>query len=145
LKGKQVQAATLYLWEHHSWSCTARQWETWETLFASTATRWTSQPTWVKLLGYTSATKGYSSACADGRVNSSVTGAFADHANGDTCCTVNIGIRATSETDNLGWKKFNSLERANDPYVTLTSPGRSTRVGRRTRVGYVGLTSGTTL
>ncbi|MGN9805303.1 DNRLRE domain-containing protein [Micromonospora sp. L32] len=132
LKGKQVQAATLYLWEHHSWSCTGRQWETWETLHAGTATRWTSQPTWVKKLGYTSSTKGYSSACAAGWVNSSVTGAFADHASGATCCTVNVGLRATSETDNLAWKKFNSMEGANDPYVTLTYQSPPTVSARAT-------------
>ncbi|MFD2768242.1 DNRLRE domain-containing protein [Micromonospora eburnea] len=121
LQGKHVQAATLYLWEHYSWSCTPAQWETWETLYASTATRWTNQPEWRRgPLGYTTATKGYSSSCAAGWVNSSVTGAFADHATGATCCTVNIGIRATSETDNLGWKKFHSVENTNDPYVKLT-------------------------
>jgi hypothetical protein len=107
LQGKQVQAATLYLWNHHSWSCTARQWETWQTNYVSTSARWTNQPTWIKRLGYTTATKGYNSSCAAGRVNASVTGAFADLADGVTCCsTVNIGLRAASETDNLGWKRF---------------------------------------
>ena len=132
LKGKQVQAATLYLWNHHSWSCTPRQWETWETLYAGPATRWTSQPTWVKRLGLTSATKGYSTSCADGWVNASVTGAFADHASGATCCTVNVGLRATSETDSLGWKRFNSMEGSYDPYVTLTYQSPPTVAARAT-------------
>ncbi|MDM4722543.1 DNRLRE domain-containing protein [Micromonospora sp. WMMA1363] len=132
LKGKHVQAATIYLWNFHSWSCTPRQWETWQTLYVSPATRWTSQPEWRKRLGYTSTTKGYSSSCADGWVNSSVTGAFADHANGATCCTVNIGLRATSETDNLAWKKFDSMEGAHDPYVTLTYQTPPTVTARAT-------------
>ncbi|MFR9779352.1 RHS repeat-associated core domain-containing protein, partial [Micromonospora sp. MS34] len=144
LKGNQVQAATLYLWEHHSYSCTARQWETWETLYASTSTRWTSQPTWVKKLGYTSSTKGYSSSCAAGWVNSSVTGAFADHASGATCCTVNVGLRSTSETDSLGWKKFNSMEGANDPYVNLTYQSPPT-VGSRATVPSTACVTGSNL
>ena len=133
LQGKHVQAATLYLWNFHSWSCTPAQWETWETLYVNNTVRWTNQPTWVKLLGYTSATKGYDTSCGDGWVNSSVTGAFADHANGATCCTVNIGLRATSETNHLGWKRFNSSEAAsNDPYVTLTYTSKPTVTARST-------------
>ncbi|MEV6816091.1 DNRLRE domain-containing protein, partial [Micromonospora sp. NPDC051296] len=133
LQGKQVQAATLYLWNHHSWSCTARQWETWQTSYVNTSARWTNQPTWMKRLGYTTATKGYNSSCAAGRVNASVTGAFADQANGVTCCsTVNIGLRAASETDNLGWKRFHSMEGANDPYVTLTYQTPPTVTARAT-------------
>ncbi|WP_240742020.1 DNRLRE domain-containing protein [Micromonospora zingiberis] len=133
LQGKQVQAATLYLWNHHSWSCTARQWETWQTNYVTTSARWTNQPTWIKRLGYTTATKGYNSSCAAGRVNASVTTAFADLANGVTCCsTVNIGLRAASETDNLGWKRFHSMEGANDPYVTLTYQTLPTVTARAT-------------
>ncbi|GIJ77977.1 hypothetical protein Xph01_24090 [Micromonospora phaseoli] len=133
LQGKHVQAATLYLWNHHSWSCTPRQWETWQTTYVTTSARWTNQPTWIKRLGYTTATKGYNSSCAAGRVNASVTTAFADQANGVTCCsTVNIGLRAASETDNLGWKRFHSMEGANDPYVTLTYQSPPTVTTRAT-------------
>ncbi len=133
LQGKHVQAATLYLWNHHSYSCTARQWETWQTSYVNTSARWTNQPTWMKRLGYTTATKGYSSSCAAGRVNASVTGAFADQANGVTCCsTVNIGLRAASETDSYGWKRFHSMEGANDPYVTLTYQTPPTVTARAT-------------
>ncbi|GAA4442333.1 hypothetical protein GCM10023170_017260 [Phytohabitans houttuyneae] len=132
LKGKQVQAATIYLWEHHSWSCTPARWETWEAAYVNSSARWTNQPQWRKLLGYTTSTRGYNSSCADGWVNSSVTGAFADHATGATCCTVNIGIRATSETSNLGWKRFNSSEGAKAPYVRLTYQSPPTVTARAT-------------
>ncbi|MFC0004532.1 ricin-type beta-trefoil lectin domain protein [Micromonospora siamensis] len=119
LTGKQVQAATLYLWNHHSWSCTARQWEAWRVDYVDTTARWTAQPTWRERTGYTSTTKGYSSSCADGWVNVSVTGVFGVTAtNGWT--TANVGLRAASETDSLGWKRFNSMEGSYDPYVTLT-------------------------
>ncbi|MGW5667690.1 DNRLRE domain-containing protein [Micromonospora sp. NPDC003776] len=119
LQGKQVQAATLYLYNFHSWSCTARQWDVWETLYSDSTARWTNQPTWVKVTGYSSVTKGYSG-CSGGWVNASATGAFADTANGTSSTTVNLGLRAHSETDNLAWKKWDSMEGTNDPYVNLT-------------------------
>lgn len=132
LQGKHVQAATIYLWNHYSYSCSARQWETWKTLAAGTATRWTNQPEWRGLLGYSSQTRGYNSGCAGGWVNSSATGAFVDHATGATCCTVTIGLRATSETDSYGWKRFHSSEGANAPYVKLTYQSLPTVTARAT-------------
>ncbi|WP_192580498.1 DNRLRE domain-containing protein [Micromonospora sp. ALFpr18c] len=131
LAGKQVQAATLYLWNHHSWSCTARQWEAWRVDAVGTVTRWNNQPVWRERAGYTSTTKGYNSGCNDGWVNVPVTGVFAVTA-GNGWSTANIGLRATSETDNLGWKRFNSMEGANDPYVTLTYQSLPTVTARTT-------------
>ncbi|MGQ5260991.1 DNRLRE domain-containing protein [Micromonospora sp. ZYX-F-536] len=132
LAGKQVQAATLYLWNHHSWSCTARQWEAWRVDAVGTVTRWINQPVWRERSGYTSTTKGYNSGCNDGWVNVPVTSVFAVTA-GNGWSTANIGLRAASETDNLGWKRFNSMEGANDPYVTLTYQSLPT-VNARTTV-----------
>ncbi|MFG1761084.1 RHS repeat-associated core domain-containing protein [Micromonospora echinofusca] len=131
LQGKQVQAASIYLWNDVSWSCTARRWETWQTLSAGTATRWLNQPTWRALMGAPTTTKGYSG-CGAGWVSASATTAFAEHANGVTCCTVTVGLRAGSETDNLAWKKFHSSEGANDPYVTVTYQSKPTVTARAT-------------
>ncbi|MFI6779553.1 DNRLRE domain-containing protein [Micromonospora sp. NPDC050276] len=119
LAGKQVQDAKLYLYNHYSWSCVARQWEAWRVDAVGTSTRWTNQPVWRERTGYTSTTKGYNSTCTGGWVNVPVTGVFAVTA-GNGWSTANIGLRAASETDNLGWKRFHSMEGANDPYVTLT-------------------------
>lgn len=44
--GTRVISAGLYLIEHHSYSCSARNWQVWGTGLATTATRWANQPAW---------------------------------------------------------------------------------------------------
>ena len=55
----------------------------------------------------TTATKGYSTSCADGRVGQDVTSLFQAWANGTTA-TRGMALKATSETDNFEWKRFYS-------------------------------------
>ncbi|MGA6169649.1 DNRLRE domain-containing protein [Streptomyces sp. NPDC012600] len=131
IKNKQILGAKLNLWNFHSWSCSARSWEVWTTNSASTATRWTAQPSWNKKWATSTATKGFSSSCADGWVNQDVT-AMAAHwaSNGNNTNT--LGIRATNEGDSYGWKRFNSGNAAsNTPYLSVTyntKPGAATPV-----------------
>ncbi|MFF2656461.1 DNRLRE domain-containing protein [Kitasatospora sp. NPDC058032] len=131
ISGKQVTAAKLNLWEFHSWSCTAKSWEVWDTGTATTATRWTAQPGWNRKWATTTATKGYSSSCAAGWTNTDITSlvqAWAGNGNANNT----LGIRATDETDPYGWKKFNSGNAAsNTPYLSVTyntAPAVSTLV-----------------
>ncbi|WP_282692939.1 DNRLRE domain-containing protein [Streptomyces sp. CC208A] len=120
IKGKQITAAKLNLWNHHSWSCTAKSWEVWDTSSASTSTRWTAQPNWNRKWATSTATKGFSSSCADGWVSTDITTlaqAWAANGNG----TNTLGVRATDETDPYGWKRFNSANAAsNTPYLSVT-------------------------
>ncbi|GAA2748482.1 DNRLRE domain-containing protein [Kitasatospora cinereorecta] len=120
ITGKQVTAAKLNLYEFHSWSCSARSWEVWDTGTATTATRWTAQPGWNHKWATTTQTKGYSSTCADGWTNTDITSlAQAWAGNGNANNT--LGIRATDETDEYAWKKFNSGNAAsNTPYLSVT-------------------------
>ncbi|NCT92769.1 DNRLRE domain-containing protein, partial [Cellulomonas sp. APG4] len=107
IQGRQVLSAELRLWQYHSWSCTAREWQVWEAGNASTATRWGSQPSWKKKWYSVTDTRGYSSSCADGWSAVNITGLarfWADH----SATSHGIGLRAASETDNYGWKRFNS-------------------------------------
>ncbi|MFI8823834.1 DNRLRE domain-containing protein [Streptomyces sp. NPDC053431] len=129
ITGKVIKSASLNLWNFHSWSCSARSWEVWDTSSASTATRWTAQPNWNRKWSTSTATKGYSSSCADGWVNTDITSlaaAWAANGNG----TNTLGIRATDETDEYAWKKFNSGNAAsNTPYIAVTyntKPGAAT-------------------
>ncbi|MET9434704.1 DNRLRE domain-containing protein [Streptomyces sp. NPDC006551] len=131
LSGKQVVDAKLNLWNFHSWSCSARGWEVWDTGSASTSTRWTAQPGWHTKWASSTATKGFSSSCGDGWVNADIktlAQAWADNGN----ATNTLGIRATDEADSYGWKKFNSGNAAsNTPYISLTyntKPGTATPV-----------------
>ncbi|MFI5530534.1 DNRLRE domain-containing protein [Kitasatospora sp. NPDC051853] len=131
ITGKQIQNAKLNLWNFHSWSCTAKGWEVWDTGSASTATRWTAQPGWNKKWASSTSTKGYSSSCGDGWVNTDVTTlvqAWANNGNANNT----LGIRATDETDEYAWKKFNSGNAAsNTPYLSVTyntKPGAATPI-----------------
>ncbi|MFJ7155461.1 DNRLRE domain-containing protein [Streptomyces sp. NPDC101118] len=129
ITGKVIKSSSLNLWNSHSWSCTARSWDVWDTSSASTASRWTAQPNWNNKWASSTATKGYSSSCADGWVSTSITSltaAWAANGNG----TNTLGIRATDEADAYGWKRFNSGNAAsNTPYISVTyntKPGAAT-------------------
>ncbi|WP_327676149.1 DNRLRE domain-containing protein [Kitasatospora sp. NBC_00458] len=120
ISGKQITGGKLNLWNFHSWSCTAKGWEVWDTGSASTATRWTAQPGWNRKWATSTATKGYSSSCNDGWVNQDITAlvkAWAGNGNANNT----LGIRATDEGDPYGWKKFNSGNASsNTPYLSVT-------------------------
>ncbi|MFF8974309.1 DNRLRE domain-containing protein [Streptomyces sp. NPDC014995] len=120
ITGKQITAAKLNLFEYHSWSCTAAGWDVWSTAAASSSSRWTAQPTWSQKYATSTQTKGFSSACNDGWVGADVTTmAKAWAANGNA--TNHLGLRATDESDPLGWKRFNSGNAAsNTPYLSVT-------------------------
>ncbi|WP_432831345.1 RHS repeat-associated core domain-containing protein [Dactylosporangium sp. CA-092794] len=129
LAGAQVNSATVYLWNYHSWSCTAASWEVWDTDFVSTATRWTNQPTWKAKYGTSTQTKGFSSSCNDGWVSAPATGFFQI---GSTYSVLTMGLRATNETDHLSWKRFHSSEGANPPYAVVTFNGTPQVTARST-------------
>ncbi|MGW6395744.1 DNRLRE domain-containing protein [Streptomyces sp. NPDC055103] len=120
ISGKVIKSASLNLYNFHSWSCSARSWEVWDTSSATSAARWTAQPNWNKKWATSTATKGYSSSCADGWVTTDITSlaaAWAANGNG----TNTLGIRATDETDEFAWKKFNSGNATSGaPYLSVT-------------------------
>ncbi|MFE5797990.1 DNRLRE domain-containing protein, partial [Streptomyces sp. NPDC056503] len=120
ISGKQILSAKLNLWNYHSWSCTPSSWEVWDTPHASTATRWTNQPGFTNKWAAVTATKGFSSSCADGWVSADIKNlAVAWAANGNT--SNSMGIKATNESDPYSWKRFNSGNAAsNTPYVSVT-------------------------
>ena len=106
--GKAILDARLNLWETHSWSCEARNWQLWDTGLASTSTRWASQPSWNRHWATSSQTTGYSASCADNWVfvdARALVQAWAD--NGHTG-TVAVGLKAENEADNFALKEFNS-------------------------------------
>ena len=117
--GKQVMSAKLWLNAKHSWSCTARRWDVWDTEAAGSATRWTSQPHWGASKANSTITKGYSSSCAGGWVSQNITDLVRDHW-ADTGGARTLGLRAYDETDEYGWKKFHSSETSYPPYIEVT-------------------------
>lgn len=121
LKGKTITAASLKLHATHSWSCTAKYWETWSvTGDATTSTVWSNQPEWTVKQHSANQTKGYSSACPDGEVSISALNLVRNWS-ASSATTNRLGIRAGFEgNDPETWKKFASSETATDPYVSIT-------------------------
>lgn len=118
LSGKTVESASLSLYETTSYSCTAKSMSAYNSGAPSSATTWNNQPTMYSLAGSVTVAKGYSG-CAAGRVAVPITSLMKSWAtSGNTAGA--LRLVAGSETDNYYWKKFSSLEAANDPYITFT-------------------------
>lgn len=126
---RRILSASLSLYEWHSWACDPRNWQVWSTSPAGTNSRVNSQPAWYGHWSTSSQTTGASAACNDGWVAADVTGliqAWSDQNAG----YVGVGLKAENETDNFGWKKFNSAN-AGSGMPTLwvrwnTPPGSAT-------------------
>lgn len=107
VKGAQILSASFSTVETHSWSCSPRNVEVWQTGDISATTTWLAQPAWLTRLSVVNVAKGYSAACPAGGVEFNVLGGVqsAAAANADS---LTLGLRATSETDTYAWKRFNN-------------------------------------
>src|SRR6185369_1645688 len=118
-RGTRVQSAKLWLYATHSYSCSARNWEVWDTALVGTGTRWSNQPNPYTRWATTGATLGHDAACNDNWIGTDIPnliGAWA--ANGVT--TGSMVLKAESETDTYGWKKFSSSEGGAVPHIDVT-------------------------
>ena len=119
-RGSQVITAELLLWNFHSYSCTAASWQSWTVGYVTTSARWGDQPAWQQHDGTSNGTKGYNSGCADGWVSISAKKTFQSTFSSTSSTTANVGLRASSESGNAGWKKFRSSEASwGTPYVKV--------------------------
>jgi RHS repeat-associated protein len=118
--GKSVRSATLTMWEHHSYSCTPSEWQVWNAARVPGAITWSSQPTIGSQHGSSTATKGHSASCEDGWVTMDMT-SLARAWSTDSETERGMLLRAASETDSNGWKRFNSTNAATGkPTITVT-------------------------
>jgi len=136
VKGKHIIKAVFRAYETYSWSCTKRSVELWRTGAIGSGTTWDAQPRWAEQQSSVNVAKGYSSNCAAGGVDFTATEAV-KLAAGKGWNNVTLGLRAASESDTLGWKKFR-----NNPSIEITyntKPNvpdqRSTEVGASAAVG----------
>ncbi|WP_433826194.1 hypothetical protein ACQP2E_29430 [Actinoplanes sp. CA-015351] len=105
IKGATVSSSAFKVLNNHSWSCTAREFQLYYTGAISTGTTWNKQPAWTALQQKVSFAKGYSSSCKDDYVAfNAKDGAQRAATAGAT--TVTFGMRASTETDTLTWRKF---------------------------------------
>ncbi|MGW6459872.1 DNRLRE domain-containing protein, partial [Streptomyces sp. NPDC055078] len=119
-----ITDAKLSLWNFHSanTTCTDQPWEVWATGAASTASRWTAQPTWTAKRATSTETRGNPGCAAapDGWINADVTTMVQEWASA-RFTTGDMGLRATSETAVAQWKRVNSANAAaNPPKLTVT-------------------------
>ncbi|PUB20197.1 RHS repeat-associated protein [Promicromonospora sp. AC04] len=118
--GKSVRSATLKMWEHHSYSCTPAQWQAWSANPVPGAITWATQPTINNQYGTSTETKGHSAPCADGWVTMDLTSLARAWTN-NTQTERGMALRAASETDSYGWKRFNSTNASTGkPTITVT-------------------------
>jgi hypothetical protein len=130
--GKQIVSATANFYNFYSTTCAAKSWEIWSTGAASTATRWEAQPAWLDadpdLAGdqpaaVSTQTAGKDATCDDGWIAIDAK-RFFQRAADTGQQTAYMGLRASDETDGLGWKQVWSRNWAANttvrPYVTVT-------------------------
>jgi hypothetical protein len=135
LVGKQIVAASVHFFNFYSTTCAAKSWEIWPTGPASTATRWDNQPVWYDAdpalpgnqpAATSTQTTGFDASCADGWI--AIDGRrFFQYSADNSQNTAHMGIRATDETDLLGFKQMFSRNWTTNttvrPYATVTYNG----------------------
>ncbi|MEG3628477.1 LamG-like jellyroll fold domain-containing protein [Streptomyces poriticola] len=107
--GKTILSAEFVVRNVHSASCSARSVQLWRTKGISSSTTWNSQNAsgfWVKKLASKSFAHGYTG-CAAKDAEFNVKSAVQEAANGKWS-TMTFGLRATSESDRYGWKRFSN-------------------------------------
>ncbi|MFJ4912467.1 FG-GAP-like repeat-containing protein [Streptomyces sp. NPDC088726] len=90
-----------------SWSCTKKPIELWHTEYMSSATTWNHQPKKIRTLDTVTDSKGWGSDCPAGKLAFDTTPAAEDAAKGHWN-TITLALKAGSETDVFGWKKFDA-------------------------------------
>lgn len=116
-----VSAATLWLYEWHSWSCSATGWDAYIASPADTSTRWTSQPWYGYPYGLSYSTTGFSSSCDDNWVSMDITNLAQIWDGYPPGSARSVALAGDSETNNYNWKRFNSNEAGwGVPYLELT-------------------------
>ncbi|MEV8373735.1 RHS repeat-associated core domain-containing protein [Kribbella sp. NPDC056861] len=116
--GKDIVSASMSLWQYGAVSCTATAVQVRSATPATTATRWTAQPTLGAVYGSVSAAKGFTG-CPGGRISIPMTG-LAQAWSTASYPTGGLALTAANETDVNGWKRFYSFSGTADPYVTIT-------------------------
>ena len=119
-KGVKVQSASLKVWESWSYSCTPKPLEVWSTKsVASAAMRWSSQPALASRVGSVNVAKGHSSSCAAGWVSIPITSVVQSWST-SSAGSASLALKAASETDVNGWKRFASMESTTPPSIVFT-------------------------
>ncbi|SMF85534.1 FG-GAP-like repeat-containing protein [Streptomyces sp. Amel2xC10] len=104
---KVISSSTFRIKNSYSYSCTHREVQLWLTGAISSSTSWSKQPSWSTKLDTVSEAKGYNSTCAAGNIAFDVTSGAKQAASGKWT-SITLGLRATTESDNLAYKRFDA-------------------------------------
>ncbi|MEU3658006.1 DNRLRE domain-containing protein [Streptomyces sp. NPDC032161] len=130
-----VSSAKLSLWNVHSGNsdCKPYEWTVWETGAASTATRWSAQPSWVAQHHSSTETKGRAACGGAGWINADVTGLMQKWASAKAT-RGHMGLRAATDAT-THWKQVSSANAAkNQPKLVVTYNYRP-RTGTKQEAG----------
>ena len=117
--GKKIMSAQLKLHNWHSWSCSDRSWTAYDVPDVNASLRWTNQPSIGTKRASSTDTKGFSSSCPNGWASIDMKTQMQAWASGSSG-RKGVMLRAGSETDAYGWKKFDSRNGSNPPVFSWT-------------------------
>ncbi|MFJ6441995.1 VCBS repeat-containing protein [Streptomyces sp. NPDC091649] len=147
---KVISSSTFRIKNSYSYSCTHREVQLWRTGSISSSTTWSKQPSWYVELAAVSDAKGYSSSCPAGNLAFNAT-AGAKQAASSKWNNLTLGLRATTESDRLAYKRFdaksavlsttyNTVPNAPSALDTIPSTKNSAGCGNTAPYGLIGNT-----
>ncbi|MFE9127278.1 FG-GAP-like repeat-containing protein [Streptomyces sp. NPDC007148] len=104
---KVVSSSSFRIQNSYSYSCTPREVQLWLTGGISSSTTWSKPPSWSTKLDTVSDAKGWGSSCPAGNLAFDVT-AGAKQAVSSKLASITLGLRATTESDALAYKRFDA-------------------------------------
>lgn len=104
---KVISSSTFTIKNTWSWSCTKKPIELWHTAYMSSATTWNNQPEKIRTLDSVNDANGWGPACPAAKIAFDTTPAAKDAAEGHWN-TITLALKAGSESDVFGWKKFDA-------------------------------------
>ena len=129
--GQDIISADLYMYLNWSWSCVPKPFTIYATSAVTGLTRWATQPITSGGAVTTTVAAGYNSSCVGKMIKINALPTVQALAS-QGASTGGITLRAGSETDSTGWKRFNSSNAStNKPYLTVNYnryPGKAATV-----------------
>lgn len=119
-QGRIISAGSLSLWSDNAGTCTPNGWSAFDAGLATTASRWTAQPTLGAKYATSTATKGFSSSCAAGRVSIDMTSQLQAWSN-NQAETKGVALVADNENGVGGYHRFWSSDASSNlPVLSWT-------------------------
>jgi RHS repeat-associated protein len=114
--GGAISSARMYLWNWYSGTCSTNGWDAYMVQPYSNPITWATQPAIIAEAGYSTETRGFSTACDDNWIGMDVKPFVQYYANLRQA-TGYMGLTAFNETTTNGWKQVRSLQAADNSQV----------------------------